>query len=147
MSGIWSNDRYTDSSIRNLDKRAAVAAKFVTPDSSVLDMGCGLMLIRKHLPPGVAYSGYDRHPVLPDAHNIDLDAHEFPDGRWDYVVLLGVLPWIRERSWTLAAARRSGRNLIVTRKDERFDDLIASAGWVLERKLLFIGPVHICLYG
>lgn len=134
----------SDSKYRN--DRSAVAAQFIKPNTSVLDMGCGMMLIREHLPENVSYIGYDIVAELPETHLIDLDAHEFPEGQWDYVILLGVLPWIKERAWTLDAARKAGKFLIVTRKDDRFDAEIEKAGWIFKEKLPHVEPVHVCLY-
>jgi len=128
------------------NKRTAVAAKFIESGSTVLDLGCGGMLIKEHLPENVAYSGYDVNPEVPGVLPIDLDAREFPEGHWDYIVLLGVLPWITERDWTLENARSKGTFLIVTRKDERFDRQIEAAGWSLKEKLPYVDPVNICLY-
>ena len=128
------------------DERAAVAAQFIEPGSSVLDIGCGAMLIRKHLAPDVKYVGYDIVPELPETHVIDLDAHEFPSGHWDYVILLGVLPWIEEKAWVLRKARHSAKNLIVTRKDDRFDAQIEREGWIRSKSLPYVNPVEIRLY-
>jgi hypothetical protein len=145
----WSNAKFTESSKPKMAARAAVAARLIEPYSSVLDVGCGLMLIRDHLPEGCEYAGFDRYPALPEVQPIDLDAKEFPPGHFDYVLLLGVLSWIKEREFTLRAARTASPLLIATRADDTFDAIISDAGWTLEKSLPHIsnsGEIGVCLY-
>lgn len=146
----WSNDKFTASSVEKMDARSAVAAKLIDPPASVLDVGCGLMLLRKHLPGNVAYEGYDRYPALPEVKYVDLDNHGFPEGHWDYTVLLGVLSWINEKAWTVKRARSASNFMIVTRSNADFDQMITDAGWTLKRSLPYTantGVIDIRLYG
>ncbi len=115
-----------------MSARAKVAASFVRRDASLLDVGCGAMVLRDHLPDGVRYQGIDAFPYKPDALCFDLDRHEFPDGIWDYVALIGVLSWITEKHWTLRRIRDASSNLILSRDESvraRWQILLHETAW------------------
>jgi SAM-dependent methyltransferase len=101
-------------------KRAQTAASFIEEGSRVLDLGCGNGSLRRFLPAGCTWVGYDLRPLTPEVRSIDLDAGEFPSGHFDYVVVLGVLDWLREPRPVLEKARRAAPFLIVNDKRRRW---------------------------
>ena len=75
--------------------RAAQAALFVEPVVSVLDIGCGAgMTLRKYLPGGCVYIPADLVKWAPEVRHVDVDAGIFPEGEFDYVILLGVIEYL-----------------------------------------------------
>lgn len=95
--------------------RARLAAQFITPGSSVLDVGCGpLMSLRELLPEGCTYTGADLRQWSPAVVPIDLDAGEFPSGPFDVVAMLGVVGYLRDPALALRSARKSASRLIVS---------------------------------
>jgi SAM-dependent methyltransferase len=118
-------------------KRAQTAASFISEGSRVLDLGCGNGSLRRFLPAGCTWIGYDLRPLNAEVHPIDLDAGEFPPGHFDYIVLLGVLDWLREPRAVLAKARRVAPFLIANDKCRRWRlrHLLKSKKSELERLL------------
>lgn len=99
-------DGAASESFRHLwERRARLAAAFVPTGSRVLDLGCGEGLIRDRLPTGCTWRGYDLRPLSPEVTAIDLDAGQFPDGKFDVVLLLGVLGWLKRPADVLRRAR------------------------------------------
>jgi SAM-dependent methyltransferase len=98
-------------------RRARVAASFIAPGSRILDLGCGNGLLRDLLPDGCVWEGYDFTPLAPEIGKLDVDMDEFPSGPFDYVVMLGLLWWVRNPRLVLRKAHRSAPLLIAS--DER----------------------------
>jgi hypothetical protein len=123
----------------------------VSPGSSVLDLGCGEGLLRQFLPIGCTWKGYDLRPLGRDIEQIDLDAGEFPVGRYDCIVLLGVLAWLKEPAAALVRARGATNCVIISdnariwsirrplqlKTGSRLDHLLTRTGWACEAKLLW----------
>jgi SAM-dependent methyltransferase len=125
--------------------RAKVAASLIAPNGRVLDLGCGACLLRRTLPEGCEWLGYDLRPQSPDVVALDLDAGEFPDGNYDYIVLLGVLTWLKRPVEVLKRARRSAPYLIASdRRSRRFwrtadtseelEPMLPGTGWALDKR-------------
>lgn len=96
------------------DRRAQAAAFFIPAGSKVLDLGCGQMGLRKFLPQGCKYVPSDIKAWSDDVIVCDLDAGEFPPGRYDVITLLGVLEFVAAASETLARARAAADRLVVS---------------------------------
>ena len=137
------------------ETRAALAAKWIAPRSRVLDLGCGRMRLRDMLPPGCIYTPADLEPLSPGVQKVDLNRREFPNGSYDYVVLLGVLGYLHEPAAVLHRARAHADRLIVSYKvakkrgrktlqrrwrdgyfndfdDRMLADVFAESGWEVE---------------
>lgn len=95
-------------------KRAALAASLIAPDSSVIDIGCGRMQLRDHLPDSCRYSPADLTQWTAEVQKIDLDAGQFPKGTYNYCVILGVLEYLEAPGNTLGWARSTCDHLIVS---------------------------------
>jgi SAM-dependent methyltransferase len=128
--------------------RAKVAASLIAPNSRVLDLGCGASLLRRTLPEGCEWFGYDLKPLSPDVVALDLDAGEFPDGTYDYVVLLGVLAWLKRPVEVLKRARQCAPHLIASDRlsrrfwktadtGEELEPMLPGTGWSLDKRVVW----------
>ena len=91
-----------------------------------------------------------------DVHQVDLDKGEFPPGHYDYVMMLGVLEYLRDPPSALSAARAASSNLVTSychpgassRKRKRrqnlwindyspdeFRPMLEQAGWYLTEEV------------
>jgi hypothetical protein len=131
--------------------RALLAARYISPNSTVLDVGCGHMQrLREHLPMGCTYVPADVTKWTDEVHQLDLDADQFPPGTYDFAVMLGVLEYLTDPGLALKNARATCGHLItsychprhwryVLRRRRRrwindfsevaLRDLLASTGW------------------
>lgn len=64
--------------------RARLAARYIRPGSSVIDLGAGAEGLKRFLPRDCEYT-----PV--DLPTFDMNAGLWPHGRWDVAVMLGVI--------------------------------------------------------
>jgi len=147
-----------DSFSATWDLRAEMAASFVVPKRSVLDLGCGQMALRRFLPAGCRYVPADLVKWTDEVIPIDLDEDLFPPGRYDHIVSLGVFEYLSAPRKVLQWARESGSRLIVSfshptlgsdpghrRKqrwindysDSEFEDMLADVGWSIMGRKLF----------
>jgi SAM-dependent methyltransferase len=128
--------------------RADVAASMIAPNSRVLDLGCGAGLLRRTLPAGCEWFGYDLRPLSPNVIALDLDAGEFPDGRFDYVALLGVLTWLKRPAAVLQRARKCAPYLIATdrlsrrlwktgHESDELEPMLPGTGWSLDKRVVW----------
>ncbi|MBN9657090.1 MAG: hypothetical protein J0H49_02875 [Acidobacteria bacterium] len=107
--GYWGNREHYSSS---WEGRNRAAAALIPPGATVLDLGCGRMSLRRFLPSGCQYFPADLPKWSAEVIRVDLDAGEFPPGRYDYVVLLGVLEYLTNPAAVVAAAADHTRTLI-----------------------------------
>ena len=134
-----------------------MAASFIPPGSSVIDVGCGRMQLVEHLPEGCQYTPADLTQWTEGVQRIDLDNGLFPTGRYDYCVILGVLEYLKNPDDTLAWARSACDHLIVSYchplsgniRDRRrrlwindysksdLRDLLHEAGWAQETAQIY----------
>ena len=88
--------RETDNLDPSWERRAQVVARLIPPASRVLDLGAGLEALARHLPPDCTYTPADLIPRSPRTVVVDLNAGEFPEGRFDVVAAVGVLEYIHD---------------------------------------------------
>ena len=138
-------------------ERARLVATWWPKSGRVADIGCGAtMALRSFLDPAVEYVPADLKAWTDEVTAIDLDAGEFPSGRFDAVAMLGVLEYLKKPGLALARARRSADALVVSYchprsgadpssrimrgwinayTEDRFEELLPRFGWhVAERK-------------
>jgi hypothetical protein len=86
-SSWWTNPR----SIGHWKKRAAAAARWMLPATTILDIGCGDMTLERLLPPGCRYIPSD--VVKRDDRTVvcDLNKDQLPPMFVTYAVVLGVM--------------------------------------------------------
>ena len=75
-------------------RRARLAASLVKPDSRVLDLGCGEMLLGDELPEGCRYVPSDCVPRDERTMVFDYNRELPPLGDYDYVTALGVAEYL-----------------------------------------------------
>jgi hypothetical protein len=107
--GYWGNREHYSPS---WEGRNHAAAALVSPGSTVLDLGCGRMSLRRYLPSGCRYFPADLPKWSNEVIAVDLEAGEYPSGRYDYVVLLGVLECLTNPAAVLAATADHTSTLI-----------------------------------
>jgi hypothetical protein len=79
-----------------LHERCRLAATCIDEGANVADLGCGLQVLREHLPASCTYTGYDLGDMHPDNVLIDLDeAFTLPEEH-DLAVVLGVLEFLSD---------------------------------------------------
>lgn len=137
------------------DGRAVQAGKQVASGSRVLDVGAGAMTLERHLPEGCSYFPADVVARRPGCQVVDLNAAQFPQGRYDYVTFLGVLEYVHDVITVLQRAATAAPNMIVTYctltdgdpvrrrgmgwvndfTDEQFQRHLASANWQIRDRI------------
>lgn len=95
-------------------ERARLASRFIDPGSRVLDLGCGLMALRRFLPDNCSYVPSDFVPRGPETEVADLNAGEFPDGEFDVITMMGVLEYLSAPECVLREARRHAPRLLLS---------------------------------
>jgi len=113
--------------------RAEAAAKHIGPKASVVDLGCGAMVLENYLAPTQTYLPADL--CRRDARTIILDLNaeldRLPDG--DCGVLLGVLEYVYAPDALLAALHRRYRQVVLSfnilHRSRGIEARLAS-GWV-----------------
>jgi hypothetical protein len=136
------------------EERAAMAAPHLLAPRArepvVLDLGCGLQRLARHLPQGVRYVPADLALRGADTLLVDLNQGEFPAGGFDAVAMLAVLEYVHDAAGLLQRARAAAPRLVLTyHLSDGYDrDRRAEAGWfnafsrsVLESHLAIAGWV------
>lgn len=110
-AGFWGR---RESHSYSWEERARRVAGLIAPNSSVLDLGCGRMFLRRFLPAGCRYVPADLPRWSEDVIVVDLDQGQFPGGQYDMVVILNVLEYLKDPLGTLRGAREHGSHAIVS---------------------------------
>jgi hypothetical protein len=148
----------------NWQSRSAQAASFIAPDSTVLDIGCGPhMTLRNYLARGCTYIPADLYQWTPEVRRVDVDNDIFPSGKFDFVVLLGVIEYLTKAELVFAFAREHAASMVVSychpkgtdaqRGDglgwvnafsvEDFRNLLAKSEWRMARSETFRQSAHV----
>ena len=94
--------------------RCRLAASMIDPNANVADLGCGMQVLREHLPPSTPYTGYDLGTMHPDNVHLDLDAPFRLEEAHTTAVVLGVLEYLDDPVQALASARATVDTLVVS---------------------------------
>jgi len=94
--------------------RCRLAAAMIDGSANVADLGCGMQVLRAHLPPSTPYTGYDLGTMHPDNVHLDLDAPFRLDEAHTTAVLLGVLEYLADPVQALASARATVGTLVAS---------------------------------
>lgn len=106
----------------NWGKRNRIIGAMLPPDVSVIDIGCGGMGLREHLPMGAVYTPADIVSRTPDTLHIDINRRCWPGGRrWDFAVAAGVLEYVHDIENFMDCARCLADNLVFTYHVRRMD--------------------------
>jgi hypothetical protein len=133
--------------------RAKNIAAIIPNGVHVLDLGAGSLVLKKYLKSDVAYTPSDLHDRGEGCIVVNLDKYEFPQGRYDWITIIGVVEYLKDPRWVLARAAQAAPNVIVTyntTEDAPDLELRTGTGWIshLSRKELFstlrqAGFIHI----
>jgi hypothetical protein len=74
--------------------RGRLAAQFIDNGETVLELGAGAGTFRDLVADRCDYRGADLQPIDPQFLTFNLETDAMPPGRWDAVVMLGVLEYI-----------------------------------------------------
>lgn len=94
--------------------RCRLAASMIDPNANVADLGCGMQVLRGHLPSSIPYTGYDLGTMHPDNVHLDLDAPFRLEEAHTTAVVLGVLEYLEDPVQALASARATVDTLVVS---------------------------------
>ncbi len=113
--------------------RGGLAAGFVADGETVLEIGAGIGSFRDLIVSRCPYTGTDLQPVDPAFLRLDLEKDPMPVGRWDVVVMLGVLEYIHDPAAALAKISATTPKLVMSYCCAIGDDYIDARrrrGWV-----------------
>ena len=111
------------------DRRARMIAGRIPEGATVLDLGCGNMLIERYLPASVRYLPCDvaRRDDRTLVH--DFDARSFPPDQGEtHVVCLGVMPYLTHQEALLQHIVDRRKAFLVTFKPNEFIQAKVAAG-------------------
>lgn len=96
------------------DDRLRMIADMIPIGAKVLDLGAGAQTLRRMLPPRCIYTAADRVARTPQTLPFDMDAGVYPKGRWDVVVMAGVLEYAPHPVATLKAVAHLAPRLLLS---------------------------------
>jgi hypothetical protein len=98
------------------DARNRVIAHLIPANSSVIDMGSGAQTLARYLKPGCQYQPCDCVKSSDNVLLCDFNSHQYPDTdeKFDYVVVSGLLEYIRDPRRFLERISSYGDVLLVS---------------------------------
>lgn len=101
--------------------RSEIAARFIRPGDTVLDLGCGAQTLRRFLPKSVGYIPVDCVKAHPDTWIADFDRDfTLPDGPFNVVACMGLFPHLKDPEALLSRlANAHHGTFIIFTTDER----------------------------
>lgn len=159
--------RKADSYRPDWDDRAKLAAKWIAPGTSVLDLGSGGRLaLGRYLASDCRYQPADLRAWTLEVIPIDLDRGDFPDGPYDAVAMLGLLEYLQDPAVVLRRACEGGSAALITSfchpqpdadwafrhkrgwinafDESEFEAMLNEAGWSIEERTLLKDNENIC---
>ena len=80
----------------------------------VLDVGCGSMVIKKHLPAHVSYTGIDPFPVNEQVIKMDIEECNFPDNLFQTVYAFAMLDNVYDLAKAIEQMKRvCSKNILI----------------------------------
>jgi len=98
------------------DARNRIIADAIPAGASVLDLGCGLQTLRRHLKAGCRYQPCDIIKSAPEVLLCDFNSGVYPElkERFDFAVCSGVFEFLRDPAEFLKMAPQLGRVLVLS---------------------------------
>ena len=94
--------------------RAAAAAKYLPKSGTILDVGSGAMVLRKHIDPACGYAPIDLTPTARQTIVMDLNRGHFPDGSCAAIAAMHILPYIHDINALLTRLHKAADQLVLT---------------------------------
>jgi hypothetical protein len=94
--------------------RAQRVAAVIPDGARVLDLGAGSMVLKNHLKPHCIYIPADIYDRGQGCIVVDLNKFEFPDGRYDWVTMIGLIEYLKDPRWVLTRAGQAAPRIITS---------------------------------
>lgn len=92
----WKDIEYFDPS---WESRIVDMCRLIRDEKSVLDLGCGTQLLRRHLPTDCRYFPVDYKKRTPDVIVCDFNRHQFPKISAELAFVSGCLEYVEDLPW------------------------------------------------
>lgn len=106
----WNQIEYFDPA---WEKRIQQMSSFIPSGSSVMDLGCGQMNLKKYIPDSlyipVDYRRRDDQTVI-----CDFNKHEFPEQKADTIFVSGCLEYITDFTWFINSMCQAAHLIIIS---------------------------------
>lgn len=158
----------SDSTADKWDSRAKRAAELLCGQSGVIDMGCGLMNLKRHLSPDQTYIPVDGTSRGPDSIVCDFDLEDPPACDVPSMACLGLIEYLQDPQRFLNETARRYRIAVVSYcttdapnplprhadgtwlnafDAPTMEDMFRQAGWFVKRREIYKRSQHIWLLG
>jgi len=94
--------------------RARRVAAVIPDGARVLDLGAGSMVLKNHLKPHCTYIPADIYDRGQGCIVVDLNEFEFPDDRYDWVTMIGLIEYLKDPRWVLTRAGQAAPRIIAS---------------------------------
>ncbi len=106
----WRKIEYFDERWKN---RICGMSRYVGPNDSVLDLGCGPMWLKEFLGPNNRYQGCDYLDRGPGTLVCDFNARQFPEVHVDVTFISGCLEYVEDVEWFIAQVAASAPKCVI----------------------------------
>lgn len=107
----WKDIEYFDEIWK---ERIMLMSKFISPNSSVIDLGCGQMWVKDYLPDNCSYLGVDYVKRGDDSLICDFNKLEFPIIKSDFAFVSGCFEYVEESKWFVGKIAENFNSCIVS---------------------------------
>ncbi len=107
----WKKIEYFDESWKD---RIMQMTKYISPNSKVIDLGCGKMWTREFLPKGCTYIGADYVKRGEDTIICDFNRYQFPNIITDVAFISGCLEYINDYVWFINQVSKYSTSCIIS---------------------------------
>lgn len=107
----------------NWKGRISTMAGFIDRNTSVMDLGCGKMWLKKYLPQNCEYIPVDYIKRSPECIVADFNKKQFPTIKADVLFISGCLEYVNDYSWFISELCTHGNRIIISYcTTEKFPD-------------------------
>ena len=94
--------------------RIDLMAKYIVPNTFVVDFGCGPMWLKQKLPENCKYLGVDYIDRGEGSTKCDLNKKEFPTLSFDFAFVSGCLEYIEDYKWFIENISKHSNRCIIS---------------------------------